>query len=344
MALSFRALSAAPILLLALGLGASCTPKPEVAANKAELAFRDKPAEAGRDTVAILTPVEAETEDLWASLVQELGEEFNVVTVPMGRGAGSRHLARELERYSPSCVVVVDNRTLEIYRELQAQRPLADFPPAVVVMTSFLDRAIGGLRHATGIAYEVPAVSSIVALREVSQLDVQRVGVVHRERFEDVVALQTQLAALEKVQLVPVSVPNEPSPEAVEDSLDRLVVDENVDALWVVNDNRLLTPELLINSWLPVLRFRPIPVIVGVSALVHPEVHFGTLAVTPNHAELGVQAANLVFDLADNDWILGEERQVELPLRVMTVVDVKQVDDYFGLKADALAKIDQAVK
>jgi len=344
MALSFRTLSAAPILLLGLSFGASCTPKAEVPPSKAELAFRDKPAEAGRDTVAILTPVESETQDLWGSLVQELGEEFNVATVPMGREAGSKHLARELERLKPSCVVVVDNRTLEIYRELQAQRPTADFPPAVVVMTSFLERAIGGLRHATGIAYEVPAVSSIVALREVSQLDVQRVGVVHRERFEDVVAAQAQLAALEKVQLVPVAVPNEPSAEAVEDSLDRLVVDENVDALWVVNDNRLLTPELLINSWLPVLRFRPIPVIVGVSALVHPEVHFGTLAVTPNHAELGVQAANLVFDLADNDWNLGEERQVELPLRVMTVVDVKQVDDYFGLKADALAKIDQAVK
>jgi len=344
MALSFRTLSAAPILLVGLSLGASCTPKPEVPPSKAELAFRDKPAAAGRDTIAILTPVESETQDLWGSLVQELGEEFNVATVPMGRETGSRHLARELERLKPACVVVVDNRTLEIYRELQTQRPTADFPPAVVVMTSFLERAIGGLRHATGIAYEVPAVSSIVALREVSQLDVQRVGVVHRQRFEDVVAAQAELAALEKVQLVPVAVPNEPSAEAVEDSLDHLVVDENVDALWVVNDNRLLTPELLINSWLPVLRFRPIPVIVGVSALVHPEVHFGTLAVTPNHAELGVQAANLVFDLADNDWKLGEERQVELPLRVMTVVDVKQVDDYFGLKADALAKIDQAVK
>ena len=93
-----------------------------------------------------------------------------------------------------------------------------------------------------------------------------------------------------------------------------------------------------------VLRFRPIPVIVGVSALVHPEVHFGTLAVLPNHAELGVQAANLIFDLSDNGWVLEEERRVEMPLRVMTVVDVNQVDDYFGLKADALAKIDRAVE
>jgi len=323
----------------------ACTPSPETApAKKAELSFNDAPAEAGRDTVAILTPLEEETQELWTSLVQELGAEFNVSTVPVGRGTGSRHLGQELERLKPACVVVVDNRTLELYRELQVQRPNAEFPPAVVVMTSFLERAIGGLRGATGIAYEVPAVSSIVAFREVSKLDVQRVGVVHRQTFRDVIATQKELAALEKVELVPISIPNDPTPEVVEDSLDRLVVEQKVDALWVVNDNRLLTADLLVNSWLPVLRFRPIPVIVGVSALVHPEVHFGTLAVLPHHAELGVQAANLIFDLADSEWQLEQGGQVELPLRVMTVVDVNQVDDYFGLEADALAKIDQAVK
>jgi len=328
----------------ALLLAAGCTPAPEVAPQKSDLAFHDAPIQAGRDTVAVLTPLETETQEMWESLVQELGEEFNVATVPVGRSTGARHLARELERLRPSCIVVVDNRTLELYRQLQVERPAEVFPPAVVVMTSFLDRAIGGLRRATGIAYEVPAVSSIMSLREVARLDVQRVGVVHRQTFQAVIAAQTKLAALEKVELVPVAVPNDPTPEAVEDSLDRLVVEENVDALWVVNDNRLLTTELLVNSWLPVLRFRPIPVIVGVSALVHPEVHFGTLAVLPNHAELGVQAANLIFDLADNDWQLEQERQIELPLRVMTVVDVDQVDDYFGLKDDALSKIDQAVK
>jgi len=335
------------VCALTLGLSSvqGCTPKPEIASGKqAELSFRDAPPQAGRDTVVVLTPLEQETREMWTSLVQELGSEFNVATVPVSRTTGARHLAGALERLHPACVVVVDNRTLELYRQLQSERPTAEFPPAVVVMTSFLERAIGGLRGATGIAYEVPAVSSIVALREVSEVEVQRVGVVHRQTFRDVIAKQKELAALEKVELVPIAVPNDPTPEIVEDSLDRLVVEQKVDALWVVNDNRLLTGELIMNSWLPVLRFRPIPVIVGVSALVHPEVHFGTLAVLPDHAELGVQAANLIFDLADGGWQLEPGGQVELPLRVMTVVDVKQVDDYFGLEPDALAKIDQAVK
>ncbi len=323
----------------------ACTPTPEVApAEEVELSFEDTPIRDDLDTVAVLTPLEPQTQELWDALVLELGEDFNVLTVPVNKSTGADDLSRELTRISPECVVVVDNRTLHLFRQLQAMQPQRQFPPAVIVMTSFLERAIGGLRSATGIAYEIPLVSGIVALREIAELDVERVGVVHRRNFTDVVEAQAKLAAVEKVKLVPLAVANDPTPEEVEDSLDALVVEKDVDALWVLNDNKLLTKDILVSSWLPVLRFKPVPVIVGVSALVHPEVHFGTLAVFPHHERLGVQAANLVFDLYYNDWQLEREREVELPLSVVRVVDVEQVDDHFGLKSDALAKIDKAVE
>jgi hypothetical protein len=323
----------------------TCTPAPEaVTKDRSTLSFQDQAPDPSLETIAVMTPLEPETQELWKALVLELTGEFNVETIPVTRATAPDDLSRELMKVSPKSVVVVDNRTLGLYRQLQSMRPQEEFPPAVVVMTSFLERSIGSLRRATGIAYEVPAVSSIVALREVAELDVQRVGVVHRRTFTDVVQAQAELAAVEKVELVSIAVSDTPTPEEVEDSLDLLVVDEKVDALWVLNDNRLLSADLLIKSWLPVLRFKPIPVIVGVSALVHPDVHFGTLAVLPQHAQLGVQTADLVFELADNDWQLEKPREVELPLSVMTVVDIKQVDDFFGLKPDALEKIDKAVK
>jgi hypothetical protein len=323
----------------------ACTPAPDAPlANKTPLSFEDAPRKADRETVVVLTPLEAETQELWQSLVLELGEEFNVVTVPVHRSTAADDLSSELNRLSPQCVVVVDNRTLQLYRDLQRMRPNHQFPPAVAVMTSFLDRAIGSLRTTTGIAYEVPAVSGVVALREVAKLKVERVGVLHRETFTPVVEAQARLAAIEKIELVTIAVPDKPTAEEIEESLDSLVIKQRVDALWVLNDNGLLSAEFLVSSWLPVLQFKPVPVIVGVSALVHPDVNFGTLAVYPHHARLGVQTANLVFDLADNDWHLKGEKKVELPLSVMTVVDIDQVTDHFGLKADALAKIDKVVR
>jgi putative ABC transport system substrate-binding protein len=323
----------------------ACTPAPQTApTQKSSLAFHDAPPQADLENVAVLTPLEPETYELWQALVLELKEDFNITTVPISRNTGPDDLARALNRSSPQCVVVIDNRTLQLYRSLQNFLPQREFPPAVVVMTSFLERAIGRLRSATGISYEAPLISSIVTLREITPRVVRRVGVVHRRMFSNEVAAQAKLAEVEKVQLQAVVVSDEPSPEQIEDALDHLVVDQEVDAIWVLNDNRLLTPQLLASSWLPVLRFRPVPVVVGVAALVHPDVHFGTVAVIPHHERLGVQAANLVFDLADNDWRLSSSNQVELPLSVSTVVDVEQVVDHFGFRADALAKIDKAVQ
>ena len=80
-----------------------------------------------------------------------------------------------------------------------------------------------------------------------------------------------------------------------------------------------------------------------VSTLVHPEVHFGTLAVLPDHERLGSPAANMIFDIADNDWEL-QDRDVELPLSVRTVVDVRQLRDDFGLRPGALEKMDEALE
>ncbi len=331
--------------VLFIGATAGCAPTPQVGtSSKAQVSFEDAAPRPGLDTVLVLTPLEQETHELWSGLVLELKQDFNIVTVPVSRSTAVDHIVRELDERNPQCVVVVDNRTLSLYRAAQYRQPDRRFPPAVVVMTSFLQRAIGGLRRATGIAYEVPAVSSIVALRDISALSVQRLGVVHRKSFSAVVEKQAELLKREKVELVAMQVSDTPTVENLEDSLDTLVTERKVDALWVLNDNRLLTAEMLVSGWLPVLDFQPIPVIVGVSALVHPSVHFGTLAVVPHPEQLGVQTANLIFDLYDNGWQLDGHDSVELPLAVSTVVDVAQVESHFGLRPDALAKIDLAVK
>jgi len=232
---------------------------------------------------------------------------------------------------------------VRLYRKLQLDAPGRTFPPAVVLMTSFLEQVIGSLRDATGIAYEVPAVTGFVAVREIVKKPVHKVGVVYRGVFADVVARQTQLAAVEKLTIVGAPVADEPSLNAIDDALYGLVHDQQVDALWVLNDNLLLGGDALTQVWLPRLKDKPVPVVVGVSNLVNPDVHFGTLAMLPDHERLGSQAANLIFELGDNDWKI-EDASVELPLSVRTVVDVAQLRHDFGLQPGALKKVDLALE
>ena len=57
----------------------------------------------------------------------------------------------------------------------------------------------------------------------------------------------------------------------------------------------------------------------------------------------GLQAANLLFELADNNW-QAESHPVELPISVKTVVDIRQVRANFGLRPDALKHVDKALE
>jgi len=86
-----------------------------------------------------------------------------------------------------------------------------------------------------------------------------------------------------------------------------------------------------------------LPLIVGVPNLVEPSFPLATLAVVPDHEALGLQAANLLFELSENDWQV-ERFPVELPLSVRTVVDLKLVRANFGLRPEALKHIDHALE
>ena len=85
------------------------------------------------------------------------------------------------------------------------------------------------------------------------------------------------------------------------------------------------------------------PLIVGLPNLVDPLSPLGTLAVVPDHETLGLQTANLIFDVADDGWRV-EDHAIEQPLSVKTVVDIKQAREHFGLQPDALRHIDRVAE
>ena len=68
------------------------------------------------------------------------------------------------------------------------------------------------------------------------------------------------------------------------------------------------------------------------------------IAVLPDHPALGVQAAYILFDLADNNWILPPDVQVQLPLSTTTTLDFVQVRSRFSLRGDALQHVDRILE
>jgi hypothetical protein len=304
----------------------------------------DPPPRSGAPTILIAMPSSPVFLEVRKSLVSEVQKRFSIHTFVVGPGTTEGDLAAAIKTAAPACLVLMDNVTMNLYRQYQAANPTAGMPPAVLLMASFVEEMQARLRRTTGIAYEVPGVIAFVNLRSVIRAPIGRVGVIYRPAFRKFVARQTALAAKEHVELVSVSVPKDVTAAELRDALHSLVEKSKVDAIWMLNDDALVrSPEFVDDAWRAELTEAKLPLIVGVPNLVEPSSPLATLAVVPDNEALGMQAANLLFDLSESDWQV-ERFPLEVPLSVRTVVDVKLVRATFGLRPDALKHIDSALE
>jgi hypothetical protein len=196
---------------------------------------------------------------------------------------------------------------------------------------------------ATGISYEVPLITVVTNLRKLVVQPIERVGVVLRPSLSGFVERQARLALREQITVVEELVDHRPNASDLKRALRK--VKQHVDALWILNDDRLLTPQLIADGWIPGLNERPwSPAIVGAASLVSPGQSFGTFAVLPDHVALGSQAASLLFDIADNGWILPGDAEIQAPLSTTTSVDLVQAKERFELRPDALQNVDRVLE
>jgi len=287
-------------------------------------------------------PETRQTSEVWRGLSDELGHEFELIALRTEGDDVSGSIARGIDRYRPAGLVLMNNPTVDGYRRVQAHAQNAQFPPSVIVMSSFLEGKPAHLRAATGISYEVPLITVVTNLRKLIATPIDRVGVIHRGALSGFVRRQAALAHREQTAVVREEVSQSPNASEIKRALRRLK--QRCDAIWVLNDDKLLTPRLLADGWLHGLNEPPfVPTIVGAASLVSPTQSFGTFAVLPDHTALGTQAANLLMDIADNDWVLPNSG-TQLPLSTTTTVDLTQAKERFALRPSALAQVDKVLE
>jgi ABC-type uncharacterized transport system substrate-binding protein len=275
-------------------------------------------------------------------MVGELEPDFNVAALVVARETTIDALGLAISQRKPDAIVVLDNPTAELYRLYQEANPSRIYPPAVIVMALFVEQTAARIRNATGIAYEVPAVTSLGRLRSTITNPVIRVGVLHRPQFAEFVAAQARIASIEGFEIVPYEVPQKPGVGQVRKgltTLDKL----GVDALWVLNDNVLLTPEILVGAWLPMMRRLQKPVVVGVSSLLRTDPPVGSFAVLPDHESLGMQAAELIYELQDAEWAVART-PLQLPIAVETVLNKPFMERTGGIQQGAIDQIDEIIE
>lgn len=293
-------------------------------------------------TIVVFMPDTPQSQEVWRGLNDEAGGEFRLVAVQVD-GRSSVHALREaMVRHEPKALVLMNNTTLAAYREYQQRYAQEEFPPAFAVMTSFLSQE-SSLSRTTGVSYEVPLITVVTNLRKVLRTPIHRIGIVTRPELTGFVEAQVALARKEKITVAVEGVSAQPNPAEIKRALRR--VKREVDALWVLNDNHLLTPRLIREGWVPGMNERPwLPVIVGAAPFVSPGANFGTFALVPDHPSLGAQVANMIFDLADSEWQADEDVPVQVPVSTVSTIDLNQARERLALRDDALQKIDRVLR
>lgn len=329
------------IPLCILGSGACASTSQTLAAEGVVELATTAPEKTGSRTIVVFMPETTQTKEVWTGLSDELGREFRLVAVRVDHASQSSIVAQAMSRYQPAGIVLMNNPTVRAYLHYQHAQPRGTgFPPAVIVMTSFVERESKTLVSATGISYEIPLITVMTNLRKLVKLEREKVGVVVREPIEPFVNEQIELAKREQVTVVVEKVSSDPNTSELKRALRNLKA--SADVLWILNDDRLLSPKLLADGWLPGLDERPwLPTIVGAGSLVSPVRSFGTFAVLPDHVALGAQAADMLLDIADNDWQLEPNPMVQLPLSTTTIMDLSQVKERFAMRDDALEQVDK---
>ncbi|NLE85019.1 MAG: hypothetical protein GX607_01330 [Myxococcales bacterium] len=327
--------------LLSLGLAACSRSSGD--ARHAEAFFQDPVRRPDHDAVLVLMPDTEHTRAVLLGIRDEVGDELDVLVRPVDRDLSAEEIEAMLAELQPRCVVLMDNPTVKAYRELQLARPSVTFPPAVVVMASFLEEHYRLVKNATGIAYEVPALTLFTHLRTILVSPVEKVGVVYRPAFRGYIDRQRELAKREAIELIGVAVPQHPSVRDVRRALETLRTERGAHALWVLNDNGLLTPELIQRAWMPLNETgRRVPLVVGAASLVSAKFDFGTFAMLPDHGALGMQVGALIFKLADDDWTITRP-EIQPPLSTKTVINLRQAERDFKLAPTALSQVDRIV-
>lgn len=305
-------------------------------------ASRSKSQSPDSKTILVVMSTQLSAERAWVGMKGELSSEFNLAAVRFDDDASVSAMSDAIHRTAPACVVLMNNANVRLYARYQQALPEAtQFPPAIIVMTSFLQDTVKTIKNATGISYEIPGAVQFVKVRSMIDAPVRKVGVVYRVPFADFVSEQRRLASREGIDLVGSQVGQDPSDAEVSNALKSLVDRERVDAVWVLNDEALLSPRMLSSVWLSNSNPRHrLPVIVGAPNLVTKEHPVGTFAIMPDDVALGIQAANLIFDIADDQWKIGG-RDVSLPISIKTVIDANEVRQRFVLKEGAMDGVDK---
>lgn len=188
----------------------------------------------GQDTVIVFAPPQQYFHEVSAGLREEVTDEMRIVQQPINAGVNLQSMARAINLHRPRAVVLMDISSIQLYEQFLREDNKQQQLPAVALMTPLVDKAIKKLGHAMAIRYEIPSITAISALSQLSPNPIRRIGVVHRKLMAEFVEQERHLLEREGFSLYAEALPDQMShPNRRITRALRRLEDKHIDALLV---------------------------------------------------------------------------------------------------------------
>lgn len=259
------------------------------------------------------------------------------------RDAKLREFHGRVKETNPALFVLMNNNSVSFIRSFHQAYPRYRDVPCLVLMAVFADKAVARLPNATGIQYEIPAITNLVNLRSLMATPIRRVGVIHRPHLRKYVATQKALCQKERIELTTVEVDKGWGiNRRIRKALKELIEEREIDALWVINDNELLKAGLIKRGWNPGLKGFEKPVVTGLENFVTNPNLIGSFGVVPDHYELGRQASELLSNIRRHKW-RAQECPIRYPFSVRKIVNLDKINTAVLIRKQALLEMDEVI-
>ena len=262
----------------------------------------------------------------------EVLDHFEVDFVVVNPQTGYDSFENALKSREPDLLILMDNAAVELYGFYQKRNPDKTFPPALACMAALVKEVIRDTKNIIGVSYEVSALQSYTALAGIANRAINSVGVIYFQEQQAFIDQQRQYTSREEIELVGYSIGISPdsSKRRISRELTRGLrhLRRNADVIWILNDIRLI--EGYTEVWARELGKARKPVIVSSESLMNPSL--GNFGVYPDHAEIGTQLVDLIYDYRNGDLIL--DGRVEAPRSYLTHLDATFAKKNLGLKED----------
>lgn len=283
--------------------------------------------------------------DVVKGMFSELEGDFVIRQLLINDKIDLQGLTGEIKDVSPKLIVLMDNRSIYLFEQWQKALPdSVSAIPSVACMAFFVEKALKGVKNSLGISYEIPIVTMLTNLRATLNIPLEKVGVIHQSFASDFIQQNKEYCKGEQIELINIEMTKKViTGFHLNKGLRTLFKKDKVDAVIVLNDNSLLSPDFLRDIWIPTVNWYNKPIVVGVEVLADPKLNFGVFAVLPDHINLGHQLAEKILDIQDNNWEI-EKHSVDPPLSVINVINLKKANKQFGVDEKNLTNVDKILE